>query len=200
MIGVIDYGLGNLFSLGNALDYIGAKWRFVQSPAELSECNGLILPGVGAFPQGMEALSSLGFVQSLRSWQKPLMGICLGMQLLFTESEEFSLTQGLGLIPGRVVKLTDVPKIPHMGWNTLSLNKAHPLLQGIDAGDAVYFVHSFHAITDNGNLLATCSYGGSVTAAVACGNVMGTQFHPEKSGEVGLTMLRNFVRITKEGL
>ena len=200
MIGVIDYGLGNLFSLGNALDYIGAKWRFVQAPAELSECDGLILPGVGAFPQGMEALCSLGLVQSLRSWQKPLMGICLGMQLLFTESEEFSLTQGLGLIPGRVVKLTDVPKIPHMGWNTLSLNKTHPLLQGIDAGDAVYFVHSFHAITDNGNLLATCSYGGSVTAAVACGNVMGTQFHPEKSGEIGLTMLRNFVRITKEGL
>lgn len=200
MIGVIDYGLGNLFSLGNALDYIGAKWCFVQSPAELSECDGLILPGVGAFPQGMEALCSLGFVQSLRSWQKPLMGICLGMQLLFTESEEFSLTQGLALIPGRVVKLTDVPKIPHMGWNALSLNKTHPLLQGIDAGDAVYFVHSFHAITDNGNLLATCSYGGSVTAAVACGNVMGTQFHPEKSGEVGLTMLRNFVRITKEGL
>ena len=202
-IGLIDYGMGNLHSVENALKYIGLSSFISRDKAELSMADGLILPGVGAFPDAIELLNNLSFPEFIRkeTAKKPLLGICLGMQLLFEKSYEFKESEGLGFIKGSVVKLragqTDKTyKIPHIGYNGIKKINDCPLLDGIDDGTCFYFVHSFMGeCAERGQLIATTEYGEDVTAIVGEGNVFGTQFHPEKSGEVGLSILRAFCEI-----
>lgn len=195
MIGIVDYGLGNLFSLQNTLNYLQCEHKLVKKPEECSDCDKLILPGVGAFPEAVRKLRGNSMWSVLKSWEKPLLGICLGMQLLFTSSEEFEYTEGLNLIPGRVVKLTGEVKIPHIGWNSLTWTSRNQLADGLNDGDYVYFVHSYHAVIPEEYLVAFTDYGGPVTAIAAKGNTIGTQFHPEKSGQTGLKILKNFIDI-----
>lgn len=197
MIAIVDYGLGNLFSVKNALAYIGAESEITADAQAIKRADGVILPGVGAFGKGMEMLSQTGLAKCLQQQDKPLLGICLGMQFLFDKSYEFGAHSGLSLIDGEVVKMEVPLKIPHMGWNGLHICRWHELLDGIDEGAQFYFVHSFMAVTPQENLLATCDYGGPVTALVQKGNVFGAQFHPEKSGEAGLRLLTNFWRMTR---
>lgn len=210
---VVDYGVGNLFSLCSSLRAvsadIGAEVTVTADPTEIRRADRIILPGVGAFADAIAKLREAGLDQVLceeAAQGKPIMGICLGMQLLFEESHEYGVHRGLGLIPGRVVPLEGyVPsdlKIPHIGWNPLHLHPAasgatHPLLRYVREGDCVYFVHSYFAtdcdLPEGGSaVIASSEYGRDVTAAVARGNVMGCQFHPEKSGAVGLSILRAF--------
>lgn len=198
-IGIIDYGMGNLHSVKNAFDSIGCETIISSDKNELKKADGLILPGVGAFPDAMNFIKNRGmdtFIWEI-SEEKPLLGICLGMQLLFNRGFEFGECKGLGLIAGDVVKI-DHPgvKIPHMGWNKLTIVENSPLLNGISNGDQVYFVHSYKAIVQNRqNLLATTEHGGEITAIVSKKNIFGCQFHPEKSGEIGLQILKNFKEI-----
>lgn len=198
MIAIIDYGAGNLFSVKNALDYIGETSVITADADVIRSADALILPGVGAFPDAMERLQETGLVETLRQEveKKPLLGICLGMQALFEDGYEFTHTKGLGLIPGSVelirFRREEEQKLPQIGWNQLELKQKSPLLQGLQDGDCVYFVHSYMAYTPAEYVAATCDYGTTVTAFVQNGNVYGAQFHPEKSGEVGLTILRNF--------
>ena len=201
IIGIVDYSMGNLHSVKNALDYLGVESFISGCAEELSHSDGLILPGVGAFPDAMRVLRRGELPQFLRSEteKKPLLGICLGMQILFERGFEFEECAGLGLIEGEVVRMHPKTadgaalKIPHMGWNNLVFKEPCPLLRDIDEGSYVYFVHSYHAVcTKKENLSAVTEYGGEVTAAVQCGNVYGTQFHPEKSETVGLQILKNF--------
>ena len=204
MIAVIDYGVGNLFSLSSALRYLGLESRITRDAEEIEKADRVILPGVGAFGDAMQKLQSTGLVPVLRAeaHKKPLLGICLGMQLLFDKSYEYGEHQGLGLIPGVMADLKeDIPanlKVPHMGWNSLHLTekgKNHPLFKYSKEGDYVYFVHSFYGKDCDESLLATSEYGIPVTASAANENVMGCQFHPEKSGEVGLRILKAFSEI-----
>lgn len=201
MIAIIDYGAGNLFSVKNALEYLGLPYLITNRAEELRRADSYILPGVGAFPFAMKQLDATGLIGVLKEQveEKPLLGICLGMQMLFDESFEFERCAGLGLIPGEVRRMeVGSLKIPHMGWNALELKApGDPLLAGVSEGDCVYFVHSYMAHTQPEYLLAACEYGGQVTALVRRGNVYGAQFHPEKSGEVGLQILRNFGGLTK---
>ncbi len=200
-IGIIDYGMGNLRSVANALRYLGIGCFISGDRNELVRADGLILPGVGAFPDAMAALGSSGLDSFIKEQTetKPLLGICLGMQLLFETGYEVSVCKGLGLIPGEVVKLSAYKKdrqfkIPHMGWNRLDILKPDcPLLAGQRTDPYVYFVHSFKAVPENrDDIAAVCEYGEEVCAAVARGNVFGTQFHPEKSEKTGLRMLEAF--------
>lgn len=207
---VIDYGVGNLLSVSRALEHCGACVTITSDAAAILTSTRVVLPGVGAFADGMNAIRSQGLdavVRHVAAIGTPLLGICLGMQMLFDESEEFGAMAGLGLIPGRVVKIpalttTDKPhKIPHIGWNELVLPAQRDswqssLLSDVEPGEAVYFVHSFMAAPASPNFrLADCRYGGiPISAAVIRDNVMGCQFHPEKSGEVGLRILKNFLR------
>lgn len=213
-VAVIDYGVGNLLSVSRALLHCGAQVQVTSDPATILAADRVVLPGVGAFANGMAALQANGLdavVHQVAAAGTPLLGICLGMQLLMASSDEFGATTGLGLIPGRVVQIPghttsgEAHKIPHIGWNGLLHPSAHPprhaswdggLLDGITPGEAVYFVHSFMAMpTDPAHRLADCLYGGiAVSAAVQRGQVLGCQFHPEKSGEVGLRVLHNFLR------
>ena len=197
-IAIVDYGAGNLFSMKNALDYIGARSIITSEPEALERSAAVLLPGVGAFPDAMNKLRAAALTGALcaSARRKPFLGICLGMQVLFELGTEFSETPGLGLLPGRVVRLqaAGLP-VPHMGWNSLRIRAATPLLDGVDAGSCVYFVHSYRADTDSACVLADTEYGETVPAAVGRGQVFGCQFHPEKSGEVGLTILRNFWRM-----
>ena len=195
MIAVIDYGAGNLFSVVNALNYIGLDNITTRDKAEIQRADAMILPGVGAFPKAMEMLWRAGLIECIKqeALKKPLLGICLGMQMLFDYSEEFGFTEGLGLIGGNVRRIEcGMLKIPHIGWNELIVTQDDPLLKGVDKGSSVYFVHSFMAYADKANTLAVTDYGGPVTALVKSGFTYGAQFHPEKSGEVGLQILRNF--------
>jgi glutamine amidotransferase len=201
MIAVIDYGVGNLFSLCRSLEAIGQEPVVTGDPEVLRQADKLFLPGVGAFADAAEKLRQTGLDQVVKEEAakgKPIMGICLGMQLLFEESLEFGTWKGLGLIPGRVVPMEGVIpadlKIPHIGWNALTFPQGprHPLLETVQEGDCVYFVHSFYATDCGDALIAETEYGAPLTAAVAKGNVMGCQFHPEKSGDVGLAILRTF--------
>lgn len=204
-VGIIDYGMGNLRSVANALAAVGAESFISSSPEELERADKLILPGVGAFPDAMDALDAAGLTGFIKeqSKVKPLLGICLGMQLLFERSYEFRERDGLGLIPGKVIRLTERPgreyKIPHMGWNSLNYTpnaEGCALLEGISEGKYVYFVHSYRAVPQNNvHLYAYADYGDDVAAVVGSGLVFGTQFHPEKSERVGLAMLRNFVNM-----
>ena len=206
---VIDYGVGNLLSVQRGFEHCGATVTITADPNEILASNKVVLPGVGAFGNAMQALKMLGLVTVLREIaqrQTPLLGICLGMQLLMDESEEFGITAGLGLISGRVIPVPtetisgEMQKIPHIGWSAL-----HPssvlgawngtILQDIRSGEAVYFVHSFMAVPDvSEHCIADCIYGGhQVPAVIGRNNIVGCQFHPEKSGEVGLKLLRSFL-------
>ncbi len=200
-VGIVDYSMGNLHSVKNALDYLGVESFISGREEELESADALILPGVGAFPDAMRVLRRGELPRFLRreTEKKPLLGICLGMQILFERGYEFEECRGLGLIEGEVVRMQPEPergvplKIPHMGWNDLHLRGDCPLFRGVPEGSYVYFVHSYHAVcTRPENLAAVTCYGGDVTAAVQCGNVYGTQFHPEKSEAAGLQILRNF--------
>lgn len=206
MIAVIDYGVGNLFSLCSSLEKIGAQAVVTSEPEVISKAGKLILPGVGAFADAAQKLRESGMDALIReqvSKGKEIMGICLGMQLLFEKSYEFGEHQGLGLLKGSVVPMEGtIPaelKIPHIGWNALHFTKESKLLRYIKQNDCVYFVHSFYATDCADSVVATAEYGKELTAAVQQGNVMGCQFHPEKSGEVGLKILRAFCE-GEEGL
>jgi len=203
-VGIIDYGMGNLHSVLNACKFLGIN-AFCSGDAEkLGEADGLILPGVGAFPDAMACLENTGLDVFIKEYvkEKPLLGICLGMQLLFDSSCEVRECKGLGLIPGKVIKLTACErsreyKIPHMGWNSLNILKADsPIMKGQPDSPFVYFVHSFKALPDDRNdIIAVSDYGEEVCAAVGRGNVFGTQFHPEKSEKTGLSMISAFCDI-----
>ena len=199
MITIIDYGAGNLFSVQNALNYLGVENRISSRAEDIISADKLILPGVGAFPDAMKMLDEAGLTDVIKEQAKlkPLMGICLGMQMLFDKSYEFGETEGLGLIPGTVELMhpADDLVIPHIGWNALEKNEPCALLDGVNEGDYVYFVHSFAAVTDSKNVAAYCDYGMKVPALVTSGKVYGCQFHPEKSGKTGLTILKNFCEI-----
>ncbi len=199
MIAIIDYGAGNLFSVQNALNFLGVENIITKEKADIEKADKLILPGVGAFPDAMKMLSDAGLIDVIKEQvkTKPLMGICLGMQMLFEKSYEFGETEGLGLIPGTVelMKPENDLLIPHIGWNALEKNEECPLLQNVEEGDYVYFVHSFAAVTDSKNVAAYCDYGMKVPELVAKGNVYGCQFHPEKSGKTGLDILKNFAML-----
>ncbi|MBQ6065761.1 MAG: imidazole glycerol phosphate synthase subunit HisH [Clostridia bacterium] len=200
MVAIVDYGVGNLFSLKCSLDYIGAKAAVTSDEADLDAADAVILPGVGAFRDAAAKLRGSGLdkavVKNARSG-KPLLGICLGMQMLFEKSYEYGIYDGLGLIPGEIVPLAGyVPaelKIPQIGWNALRFTQEDcPLFKYNKNGDHVYFVHSYYAKCDGAYIVADTEYGAPVTAAVAKDNVFGCQFHPEKSGEVGLSILKAF--------
>lgn len=202
MIRIIDYGVGNLFSLRSSLRAIGIDADYTGNPAEIRKADKLILPGVGAFRDAREALRSTGLdrvVQEEAGKGKPLMGICLGMQMLFDRSYEYGEYEGLGLIPGEIVPMEGrIPKdlpIPHIGWNELMLKQPSPLMKNTANGDYVYFVHSYYAETSAEYVIATTDYGVEMTAAVQKDNVYGCQFHPEKSSEVGLSILKAFCEL-----
>ena len=201
--GIIDYGSGNLHSVVNALNYIGADCFISGDVKELAMADTLILPGVGAFPDAAELICRGGMKEFVLSEtkEKPLLGICLGMQLLFTQSWEFRRCDGLDLISGEVIKLRAGEndkryKIPHIGWNGIKTVNENPLTKGIDDGSCFYFVHSYMGMCDRPEqLYAVTEYGEDITAIVGDGYVFGTQFHPEKSGEAGLRLLKNFVSL-----
>jgi len=199
MIAVVDYGVGNLFSLCCSLERIGADAKVTSNPDEICSAEKIILPGVGAFADAAKKLRDSGLdkvILEQAAAGKEIMGICLGMQLLFEKSYEFGEHTGLGLLKGSVIGMEGtLPaelKIPHIGWNALHFTKESKLLKYIKEGDCVYFVHSFYVDPGAESVVATAEYGKFVTAAVQKGNVMGCQFHPEKSGEVGLNILRAF--------
>ena len=199
MIAVIDYGVGNLFSLTSSLAMIGAQSVVTSDPAVIRAADKILLPGVGAFEDARKKLAVGGLdrliIDEVKGG-KPILGICLGMQMLFEHSYEYGLHEGLGLLRGDVVamdgRLPKNLKIPQIGWNSLSVKKSHPIFKYTHDGDYVYFVHSYFADGCDDSLLATTDYGIEMTAAVALDNVTGMQFHPEKSGEVGLAILRAF--------
>ena len=202
MIALVDYGVGNLFSLKSSFEAIGANISVVSKPEELAGADKIILPGVGAFADAAEKLRLSGMDKALIAQAeagKPLLGICLGMQLLFEKSLAYGVHDGLGLMPGCVRPIAEVIpesyKIPHIGWNALDFQKESPLFSNIQNGDHVYFVHSYYAAECEENVIATTEYGGILTAAVQKDNVFGCQFHPEKSGKVGLEILRAFVSL-----
>lgn len=203
MIAVVDYGVGNLFSLLSSLKFIGADACVTSDSDIIESADGVILPGVGAFADAYDKLNSAGLIPTVKKIAaegKPLLGICLGMQLFFDKSFEFGEHKGLSLIPGEVVELKpgDGLKVPHMGWNALRIKRGNPLFKYINDGDHVYYVHSFCALTPPENLLAVSDYGIEVTGAVNKKNVYGTQFHPEKSGDTGLKILRAFGEIARD--
>ena len=211
MIAIIDYGVGNLFSLQSSLKYIGEEAVVTADPELIRKADRLILPGVGAYEDAAAKLRASGMadiVVEQAGAGKPLMGICLGMQLLLEKSFEYGEHEGLGLIKGQVVPIADVAptdyKIPHIGWNALKFARdadgnADPLFKYIEEGDHVYFVHSYYATNCAESTIATTEYGAELTAAVAKGNVYGCQFHPEKSGDVGMKILRAFCEMKASG-
>ncbi|ARU61416.1 imidazole glycerol phosphate synthase subunit HisH [Tumebacillus avium] len=204
MIAVIDYGMGNLRSVEKALASLGAEVVVTGDPELVKKADGVVLPGVGAFGDAMDNLQEQGLEATIRevvAAGTPFLGICLGMQLLFTSSEEHGLHQGLNLIPGHVKQFQGDFKIPHIGWNDLTVQGDSPLLDGVENGDYVYWVHSlFVEPADRSVLLASTDYYGEVAGIVGQGNVYGIQFHPEKSSRVGLQLLNNFVKLVREGV
>lgn len=208
MIGIIDYGMGNLFSVGKALDRLNASFFVADNPDELMNADGLILPGVGSFKDAMELLNRFELAPMIKKYVqhgKPLLGICLGMQLLFQESEENGNTEGLQILSGHVKRFSGITsdgkhyKVPHMGWNQLKYSSSSPILQDTDE-DYAYFVHSYYVDTTDDVILAKSMYGGFfVPAVVGKENVYGMQFHPEKSGKLGMTLLDNFTRVVEKG-
>ena len=201
MIAIIDYGAGNLFSVKNALDFLKIENCIAKEPETIRQADAMILPGVGAFPDAMEMLERKGMVPVIReeAERKPILGICLGMQLLFESSSEFRNTQGLGLIPGNVVKIDSHGlKIPHMGWNDLKVLHPCAMTGEMEEGTYMYFVHSFRADTEEENISCYTEYGEKIPALVHRGFVYGAQYHPEKSGEAGLKMLKNFAKLVEK--
>ena len=200
-IAIVDYGAGNLMSVHNTLDYLGYENKIAASADVIENAAGVILPGVGAFPDAMAALTDSGLTEAVlkAAKEKPFLGICLGMQMLFEQSEEVRPCEGLGLLPGSIKRIKTDYKLPQIGWNGLHIVHPNALTQGLNEGDAVYFVHSFAACpADPADLACVTDYGVKVPAMVARGNVFGCQFHPEKSGEVGLKILKNFAALTEE--
>ncbi len=195
-IAVLDYGLGNLRSVVRGLEAAGPRPKITNDPEIIQSADGLLLPGVGAFAEGMSKLSPLIDLVKKEAAKKPLLGICLGMQMLLEESEEHGLHKGLGFVPGTVRLFPKKPwmKIPQMGWNTISPS-AHPLFEGIPDGTYVYFVHSYYADTTPEFTIAKTEYIVPYASVVGVGNVMGVQFHPEKSGDAGILILKNFVQM-----
>lgn len=193
--------MGNIRSIEQALTSIGVEYLVTDRQREIVKSDGVILPGVGAFPKAMEALEAKKLVTVLQECGKtgkPLLGICLGMQLLFEKSEEMKSSNGLGLLPGVVRKLQVPYKIPHMGWNRLTKTKEMPIWNRVADGSFVYYVHSYYAECPNDMICGTSEYGISVPGLVAKGNIFGAQFHPEKSGEIGIQMLANFKGVVKQ--
>lgn len=203
MIAIVDYGVGNLFSLLSSLKALGLEAEVTREASHLRSADRIILPGVGAFADARRKLEDTGLVPVLRAEaeKKPLLGICLGMQLLFDRSFEYGEHPGLGLVPGQVVDLrSDLSdkslKVPHMGWNRLDILRNDPLFQYVDDGEYVYYVHSFYARDCAASTLGTSRYGNvAVTGVVRSGNVYGAQFHPEKSGDTGLRLLKAFAEL-----
>ncbi len=201
MIAVIDYGVGNLFSLSASLEHLKIPHKITNNLEEIQSASHILLPGVGAFEDAANLLfsSGMGEVVKNMSETKPLLGICVGMQLLFQESHEFGCHQGLGLVEGKVLPIQDslnTPlKVPHMGWNKLNLKQKSPILKYVQEGDSVYFVHSFATHPPAQYITSTAEYGMEVTATVEKNNIFACQFHPEKSGEVGLKILKAFYEI-----
>lgn len=202
MLAIIDYGVGNLFSLVSSLKAVGVKAVVTNNPEEIRKADRLILPGVGAFGDAAKKLFDSGLCGVITEKVQngtPIMGICLGMQLLFEKSYEYGEHKGLGFLKGKVIGMENtIPeglKIPHIGWNALKFTKQSPIFKYINEGDCVYFVHSFYAVDCEDSLIATTEYGKDLTAAVGKGNVYGCQFHPEKSGSVGLKILKAFSEV-----
>jgi glutamine amidotransferase len=197
---IVDYGVGNLMSVTNAMRYLGLATCITSDPAELERAEAIILPGVGAFPDAAERLRGPGLDQVLtaQAQKKPVLGICLGMQLLFDCGNEVRDCKGLGLVHGAVRRIQTGEKMPHIGWNSLHLQNASPLFRGLDEECYVYFVHSYCGVAEQeADVIARTDYGVSIVAAVQHGNVYGCQFHPEKSGEVGLQILKNFGELNR---
>lgn len=202
MIGIVDYNIGNLRSVQKALQHVGGDAVFVRTPKEIARVDALVLPGVGAFGDCVRSLAASGMWNDVLAWAKserPFFGICVGYQMLFEASEEAPGEKGLGVFPGEVRKFSDGQrlKIPQIGWNTVNvLQPDAPLLSGISNGDYVYFVHSYYAAPEDASLIALeTTYGDTFAAAIARGNLLATQFHPEKSQRAGLQMLKNFVAL-----
>ena len=202
MLAIIDYGVGNLFSLKSSLKAVGVDAVVTNDPEEIKKADRLILPGVGAFGDAAKKLFDSGLCGVITEKVQngtPIMGICLGMQLLFEKSYEYGEHQGLGFLKGKVIgmenTIPDGLKIPHIGWNALKFTKQSPIFKYINEGDCVYFVHSFYAVDCEDSLIATTEYGKDLTAAVGNGNIYGCQFHPEKSGSVGLKILKAFSEV-----
>lgn len=194
MIGIIDYGMGNLASVKNAFDYLGEKVSVISKPQEVLDADKIILPGVGAFSDAISTLREKELDVAIKKAvgdKKPFLGICLGMQLIFDKSYENGEYEGLSLIRGEIVRFSDNVKIPHIGWNNLSFPKQSPIFNGL-TNPYVYFVHSYYLKTDEDVVTATVNYGGEIAVAVQKDNIFATQFHPEKSGEQGLKILKNF--------
>ena len=202
MIAIIDYNVGNLYNLKNALDYQGLQSRIVRHPAGLAAASHIILPGVGAFGPAMDHLRQAGMETVVRERVAagvPFLGVCVGMQLLFDRSDEDGLHQGLGLVPGRVVRFRGELKVPQIGWNQVAWQHADPLSEGIPDDTYFYFVHSYHAVLhERGDALGLTEYGESFPSVVRHGNVWGAQFHPEKSQNAGLRLLKNFAALRPE--
>ena len=199
-IAIVDYGAGNLMSVHNSLDFLGYENKIADTPEVIERAAGVILPGVGAFPDAMDALHASGLTDAVlqAAKEKPFLGICLGMQMLFEESDEVRPCKGLGLLPGRIERIRTSLKLPQIGWNALDILRPNAMTEGVQQGDYVYFVHSFMAVpAEEGDLAAVTDYGARVPAMVARGNLFGCQFHPEKSGKVGLAMLKNFAKLTE---
>ncbi len=196
---IVDYGMGNLFSIYNALDHVGGNPKFARDPEDLKGAKAIVVPGVGAFGSCMSQLSrfSDSLLQHLQDGV-PMLGICVGMQVLFQESEESPGAPGLGWIAGKVIRLPDGVMIPQMGWNSLAIRHRSEMLDGISDGDMFYFVHSYYARPEDDSVIAaTTEHGVEVTAAIQKDNLFATQFHPEKSGPKGLQILKNFVKASR---
>ncbi len=199
MIAIVDYDAGNIKSVEKALIHLGAECKLTRDISEIDKADKIVLPGVGAFGDAMSRLAQYGLADAIRASVKkgtPFLGICLGMQIIFDESEESPGVKGLSLLPGKVVRFTgkDGLKVPQIGWNSLDICKDSSLLKGVDEGSFVYFVHSYYVdATDKGVVAATTGYGETADVVVAKDNIFGCQFHPEKSSAVGLRILKNFI-------
>ena len=204
-IAIIDYGMGNLRSVQKAFERAGCMAQVVRDPERIASARAVVLPGVGAFSACMENLRRFGLVEAIREavqQKKPFLGVCLGFQLLFSESEEFGPQKGLDLFPGKVVGFRpgNGLKVPHMGWNRLAKKKDCPFLEGISDGDYVYFVHSYYVVPEEPSIVVTTTdYGAPFVSSIATDRLFACQFHPEKSQEIGLRIIANFARLAQAG-